>query len=91
VVIDEERGKSAEGSRERAVLAPRLTVEPNNQLTEGRDMLKHARVIGIALILVPAITVFMHSAAVRPAWADELDDDSAAALRSLYTSAATLE
>jgi len=47
-------------------------------------MLNHARVIGIALILVPAITVFMHSAGVRPAWADELDDDSAAALRSLY-------
>ena len=47
-------------------------------------MLKRARVIGIALVLVPAITVFMHSAAVRPAWADELDDDAAAALRSLY-------
>ena len=47
-------------------------------------MLRHARIIGIALILVPAITVFMQSAAVRPACADELDDDSAAALRSLY-------
>jgi lipid-binding SYLF domain-containing protein len=47
-------------------------------------MLNHARVIGIALILVPAITVFMHSTGIRPAWADELDDDSAAALRSLY-------
>jgi hypothetical protein len=47
-------------------------------------MLNHARVMGIALILVPAIIVFMHSAGVRPAWADELDDDSAAALRSLY-------
>jgi lipid-binding SYLF domain-containing protein len=47
-------------------------------------MLNYARVIGIAFILVPAIIVFMHSAGVRPAWADELDDDSAAALRSLY-------
>ena len=47
-------------------------------------MLERARVIGIALILVPAITVFMHSAVVRSAWADELDDDAAAALRSLY-------
>ncbi len=46
-------------------------------------MLNHPRVIGIALILVPAIIVFMHSAGVRLAWADELDDDSAAALRSL--------
>ena len=56
-------------------------VDPNNQLTEGRDMLKRARVIGTALVLVLAITVLMHSAAVRPAWADELDDDAAAALR----------
>ncbi len=47
-------------------------------------MLRHARTIGIALILVSATTVFMHSALVRPAWADELDDDAAAALRSLY-------
>jgi len=47
-------------------------------------MLKPARAIGIALILVLPITVFMHSVAVRPAWADELDDDAAAALRSLY-------
>ena len=47
-------------------------------------MLKRARVIGIAFLLVTAITVFMHSAPVRPAWADELDDDAAAALRSLY-------
>jgi hypothetical protein len=47
-------------------------------------MLRHARTIGIALILVPAITVFMQSATVRPACADELDDDSAVALRSLY-------
>ena len=47
-------------------------------------MLKRARVIGIALVLVPAITVLMQSAAVGPAWADELDDDAAAALRSLY-------
>ena len=47
-------------------------------------MLKHARIIGIALVPVMAITVFVHSAAVRPVWADELDDDAAAALRSLY-------
>ena len=47
-------------------------------------MLNHARVIGTALILVSAITALMHPAAVRPAWADELDDDAAAALRSLY-------
>ena len=47
-------------------------------------MLKHARRTGIALILVSAITVLTHPAAIRPAWADELDDDAAAALRSLY-------
>jgi lipid-binding SYLF domain-containing protein len=47
-------------------------------------MLKHARRIGIALILVSAITMLTHPAAIRPAWADELDDDAAAALRSLY-------
>jgi len=47
-------------------------------------MLNHARVTGIAFILVLAITVLMPSAAVRPAWADEIDDDAAAALRSLY-------
>jgi lipid-binding SYLF domain-containing protein len=47
-------------------------------------MQRHARTIGIVLILVPAITVFMQSAVVRAACADELDDDSAAALRSLY-------
>jgi hypothetical protein len=46
----------------------------------GKDMLKHARVVGIAFILVPAIAALMYSAAVRPAWADELDDDAAAAL-----------
>ena len=47
-------------------------------------MLKQARITGIPLILVLAITLFVHSAAVRPAWADEIDDDAAAALRSLY-------
>src|SRR4029453_6177108 len=52
--------------------------------TEGRGMLRHARTIGIALILVPAITVFMQSAALRPACADELDHASPAPLRSLY-------
>ena len=46
-------------------------------------MLRHARTIGIALILVSATTVFMHLALVRPALADELDADAAAALRSL--------
>ena len=47
-------------------------------------MLKHARIFGIALILVSATAMLMHPAAVRPAWADEIDDDAAAALRSLY-------
>jgi len=47
-------------------------------------MRTHARVIGLVFILVSAITALMCSAAIRPAWADELDDDSAAALRSLY-------
>ena len=47
-------------------------------------MLKHARVIRTALILVLAIAALTYSAAVRPASADELDDDAAAALRSLY-------
>ena len=47
-------------------------------------MLKHAQFTGIALILVSAIIVLTHPAAIRPAWADELDDDAAAALRSLY-------
>jgi lipid-binding SYLF domain-containing protein len=47
-------------------------------------MRKHARVIGLVFILVPAIIALMYSAATRPAWADELDDDAAAALRSLY-------
>ena len=67
--------KPAESLRERAGLA---------QLMEGRDMLKHARVIRTAFILVLAITALIYSAAVRPASADELDDDAAAALRSLY-------
>src|SRR5262245_33267524 len=69
--------------RERAVLAPRL-VDPNDRVRRERDMLKHARAIGIALIVLLAITAFMYSAPVRPAWADEIDDDAAAALRSLY-------
>jgi lipid-binding SYLF domain-containing protein len=47
-------------------------------------MMRHARIIGSALILALVATVFMQSVAVRPAGADELDDDSAAALRSLY-------
>lgn len=47
-------------------------------------MLKHVRVIGIAFVLVPAIAALMYSAGVRPARADEIDDDAAAALRSLY-------
>ena len=46
-------------------------------------MLRHARTIGIALIQVSATTVFMHLALVRPALADELDANAAAALRSL--------
>ena len=46
-------------------------------------MLRHARTIRIALILVSATTVFMQLALVRPALADELDADAAAALRSL--------
>jgi lipid-binding SYLF domain-containing protein len=47
-------------------------------------MLKHARIIGLVFILVPAITALMYSTTIRPAWADELDDDASAALRSLY-------
>jgi lipid-binding SYLF domain-containing protein len=48
-------------------------------------MLKHARIIGLVFILVPpAITALVYSTAIRPAWADELDDDASAALRSLY-------
>ena len=43
-----------------------------------------SRVLGIALVLATAITLHAHPAAVRPAWADEIDDDAAAALRSLY-------
>jgi lipid-binding SYLF domain-containing protein len=47
-------------------------------------MRKHARVTGLVFILVPAIIALMCSAVTRPASADELDDDAAAALRSLY-------
>lgn len=47
-------------------------------------MWKHARFIGLVFVLVPAITALMCLASTRPAWADELDDDAAAALRSLY-------
>ena len=47
-------------------------------------MWKHARIIGLVFVLVPAMTALMCSATTRPAWADELDDDAAAALRSLY-------
>ena len=47
-------------------------------------MRHNPRVLGIALVLAAAITPLTHPAAVRPAWADELDDDSAAALRSLH-------
>ncbi len=47
-------------------------------------MRMHSRFLGIALVLATAITLLAHAAAVRPAWADELDDDAAAALRSLY-------
>ena len=37
-----------------------------------------------ALVLLSATVLLMHAAVVRPACADELDDDAAAALRSLY-------
>jgi|SRR5262245_14618573 len=47
-------------------------------------MRKSARVIGLVSILVLAIFALMGSGTTRPAWADELDDDAAAALRSLY-------
>jgi lipid-binding SYLF domain-containing protein len=46
--------------------------------------MRHTRTIEIALILVFATLVGLPSAFVRPGWADELDDDAAAALRSLY-------
>ena len=42
------------------------------------------RLIGIALALATAIALLTYPGVVRPAWADELDDDAAAALRSLY-------
>jgi len=42
------------------------------------------RLIGIALALATAIALLTCPGVVRPAWADELDDDAAAALRSLY-------
>ena len=47
-------------------------------------MWKHARILGLVFVLVPAIAALMYSATSQPAWADELDDDAAAALRSLY-------
>jgi len=43
-----------------------------------------SRFLGIALILATTITLLAHPAGVRSAWADEIDDDAAAALRSLY-------
>jgi lipid-binding SYLF domain-containing protein len=46
----------------------------------------HSRVFGIAFVLATAITLLAHPEAVRPAWADEIDDDVAAALRALYDS-----
>src|SRR5215831_16458987 len=52
-------------------------------------MRKNARAIGLVFILVLAITALMYAAATRPAWADVLDDDSAAALRSLYEGSPT--
>jgi lipid-binding SYLF domain-containing protein len=47
-------------------------------------MRMHSRVLGIALVLATAIMLLAHPAGVRPAWADEIDDDAAAALRALY-------
>ena len=47
-------------------------------------MRMHSRALGVALVLATAIMVLAHPAAVWPAWADEIDDDAAAALRSLY-------
>ena len=42
------------------------------------------RFLGRALVLLSAIALFTHPLMVRPSCADELDDDAAAALRSLY-------
>jgi lipid-binding SYLF domain-containing protein len=47
-------------------------------------MRMHSRFLGIALVLATAIALFAHPSAVRPARADEIDDDAAAALRALY-------
>jgi len=47
-------------------------------------MRMHSRLLAIALALATSITLLGPPAAVRPAWADEIDDDAAAALRSLY-------
>ena len=46
-------------------------------------MRMHSRVLRVALPLAAAITLLAHPG-VRPAWADEIDDDAAAALRALY-------
>ena len=43
-----------------------------------------SRLLGIALVLATAITLLVQPAAVRSAWGDEVDDDAAAALKSLY-------
>ena len=42
------------------------------------------RVVGIAFALAATIALLTSTGVVQPAWADELDDDAAAALRSLY-------
>ena len=43
-----------------------------------------SRLLGIALVLATAIMLLVQPGAVRSAWADEIDDDAAAALKSLY-------
>ena len=47
-------------------------------------MRMHSRFLGVALALTSAIMLLAHPTTARPAWADEIDDDAAAALRSLY-------
>ena len=46
------------------------------------------RFLGLCVALVTAATLLVQTGISRPAWADEVDDDAAAALRSLYEGSA---
>ena len=47
-------------------------------------MTMHSRFLRVALAVTSAIMLLAHPTTVRSAWADEIDDDAAAALRALY-------